>query len=87
VRRRGTLRVRVTSDEAATVKLTARVGSTKVATGTAKLSAAGDKQASLALTRAGRRLAKRSRHLRLAISASARDAAGNAGRAQLSKKL
>jgi plastocyanin len=87
VRRRRALRLTVTSNEAATVKLTARAGRTAIATGTATLTGAGAKQVRLALNAAGRRLAKRSRHLRVALSARASDASGNASSAQLTKKL
>jgi hypothetical protein len=87
VRRRGALRLTVTSDEAATVKLTARAGGKAIGTGTAKLTAARAKQVRLALNAAGRRLAKRSRHLRVALSARASDASGNAANARLTKRI
>jgi plastocyanin len=76
VRRRGTLRVRVKTDEAATVRATAR-GSGTLAKGTAKLSGPGSKTLGLKLTRAGRRVVGRARRVRVTVSARATDAAGN----------
>jgi hypothetical protein len=86
VRKRGALRVRVTSSEAATVKLTARAGGKTIGSGTGSVGA-GEKTVSVKLTAAGRRAVHRARHLRVTISARASDAAGNAAGASLSKKL
>ena len=86
VRKRGALRVRVTSSEAASVKLTAKAGRTTLGAGT--VSAGSTAQVvPVKLGTAGRRAVRRSRHLRVSVSAKASDAAGNAGSAQLSKRL
>src|SRR4051794_13778322 len=86
VRRRGALRVRVTSSEAATVKLTAKASRTTIATAKASVGATA-KTVSVKLTTAGRRTVRRPKHLRIHVSAKAADAAGNAATAQLSKRL
>ena len=77
VRRKRALRVRVTSDEAASIRLTARAKGKKLAAGAGKLARRGSVTVRLRLTRAGKRLVKRSRRLRVSIVATARDAAGN----------
>jgi plastocyanin len=86
VRGRGALRVRVTTSEAATVKLTASAGRATIGSATASVGAAA-KTVSLKLNAAGRRAVRRVKHLRIAVAARASDAAGNAGSAQLSKRL
>jgi plastocyanin len=77
VRRRGRLRVRVTTDEAATVRASAR-GSGTLAKGTAKLRGPVSKTLGLKLTAAGRRVFARSRRVRVTVSARATDGDGNA---------
>ena len=85
VRKRGALRVRVTLDEAATVKLTARSGAKRLGTATAKLS--GTKAISLKLTRAGRSFVKRRRTAAVTLSVRATDGAGNAASSSAKKTL
>jgi plastocyanin len=77
VRRRGRLRVRVRTDEAATVRASAR-GSGTLAKGTAKLRGPVSKALGLKLTAAGRRVFARSRRVRVTVSARATDGDGNA---------
>ena len=78
IQRRRALRVRVQTDEAATVRITARRGRTTLAKGAVKLRDPGSKTVRLKLTRSGRRLVRRSSRLRVSISARAVDAGGNA---------
>jgi plastocyanin len=87
VRRARLLRVRVSVDEPATVRLTARAGRTALGAATVKLGAAGARRVSLKLTAAGARLARRSTHLVVSLSARAADAAGNAATARASRTL
>jgi plastocyanin len=87
VGRRRALRVRVTTDEAATVQMTARAKRKRLATGTAKLSRAGSATVRLKLTKAGRRLVKRSRRLRVSLTGLVTDAAGNSDTLRVSKTL
>ena len=86
VRKRGALRVRVTSSEPASAKLTAKAGRTTIASGSASTGTSAQ-VLSLKLNRAGRRAVRRARHLKVSVSAKATDAAGTAGSAQLSKRL
>jgi plastocyanin len=86
VKRRGALRVRVTSSEAATVTLGARSGKKSIGSGKGSVGTAA-KTVSVKLNAAGRRAVRRAKHLRVAISAKASDAAGNAGSASLSKRI
>jgi plastocyanin len=76
VRRRGRLRVRITTDEAATVRASAR-GSGTLAKGAAKLRGPVSKTLGLKLTPAGRRVFARSRRVRVTVSARATDGDGN----------
>ena len=78
IQRRRALRVRVQTDEAATVRITARRGRTTLASGTVKLRDPGSSTVRLKLTRSGRRLVRRASRLRVSISARAVDAGGNA---------
>jgi plastocyanin len=87
VRRRGRLRVRVKTDEAATVRIAARRGRRRLARGTARLPAAGAKTVRLRLTRAGRRVARRARRVRVTVFARATDAAGNVTRKRVTATL
>lgn len=79
VRKRGSLRVSVSADRAATIGLEARSGKTLLASGSAALSQAGTRNASLKLTAAGRKLVRRSHSL--TVSVSARGTGSSAGAA------
>jgi plastocyanin len=74
VKKRGSLRVRVTTGGAATVRLTAQAKGKAFAKGTAKLAGAGKKTARLKLTRAGRRAVKRAGSIAVAVTAKAKGA-------------
>src|SRR4051812_36588411 len=76
VRRRKALRLHIATDEAVTVGVRARAGKTTFAATTTKVDSGG-KTISLKLTKAGRRLVKRNRSLRLSLTARASDAAHN----------
>ena len=78
VRRRRALRLSVTVDEAASVRIALRAGSTRLGTRTVQLTAAGTRVVSVKLTRAGVRLVRRSSRVRVSITATARDGADNA---------
>jgi hypothetical protein len=75
VRNRGALRLHVSTDEAITIRLSVRRGSTTFAGGLNRV-AAGGANITLKLTKAGRKLARK-RSLRLSLSARASDAAQN----------
>lgn len=87
VRKRGALRVSVTTSEPATVGLTAKSGKTTVASGSTRTAKAGTKTVSLKLTKAGASLLKRSRTVKLSVSGRAADAAGNTSSASASGRL
>ena len=87
VRRRRALRVRVSTDEPVTVGVSARSGSTTLGSATLRLDRAGSKTVTLRLTKAGLRLVRKKRKLRVGLSASAADAAGNASTARASRTL
>ena len=87
IQRRRALPVRVQTDEAATVRITARRGRTTFAKGAAKLRAAGSRTVRLKLTPAGRRLVRQASRVRVSISARAEDAAGNAGTKKVAATL
>lgn len=77
VNRRGALSVRVTTDRAATVQMTARTrGGTVFARGRAKLAGRGSTTAQLPLTRAGRKLVARKKRIPLTVSAAAKSPDG-----------
>jgi plastocyanin len=76
VRRRRALRLHVATDEPITIGLTVRAGRTTFAATTTRIGAEG-KTLSLRLTRAGAKLARRKRSLRLTLTARAADAASN----------
>ena len=78
VARRRALRLAVTVDEAATVRLVLRAGRVRLGTKTVKPGAAGTQKVSVRLTPAGRRLVRRARRVRVSLVATARDAADNA---------
>lgn len=85
VRKRRALRLRLTSDEAATVGITVRSGRTTLASGTQ--SVAGTKTLTLVLTARGRRIVKKARRLKLTVSVLASDAANNRSGAGASRTL
>ena len=87
VARRGALRVSVTVDEAATVRLVLRAGGTTLGGATAKPAKAGTHRVSLKLTKAGARRVRQARRLRLSLSATARDGAGNAATQRKTRTL
>jgi plastocyanin len=87
VRRRGALRTRITVDEAATVKLTARAKRTALGGATVKFTKAGAKAVSLKLTSAGRRAVRRGSRLAISLTMRATDASGHAARAKASATL
>jgi plastocyanin len=78
VRRRRKLRVRISTDEAAKVRITARVRRRTVAKGSANLAGPGSRTVALKLTAAGRRRLRG--RVRVTLSASATDSAGNRSR-------
>lgn len=78
VRSRRSLRVRVTVNRPATVRMKARADGATFAKGTVKLPAAGGKTAKLRLTRAGRKLVSSRKRIRLTVSGSTKNAQGEA---------
>ncbi|MFL5840502.1 MAG: plastocyanin/azurin family copper-binding protein [Thermoleophilaceae bacterium] len=87
VRKRRSLQLAVKTDEAATLAITARAGKTTVATGSAKLTKAGTRKVTVKLTKAGLKLVKSSRNVRIAVAVDATDAAGNSSSASASGRL
>jgi len=87
VRKRRSLQLSVNTNEAATLAITAKSGSTTLATGTSKLNKAGARKVTVKLTKAGLKAAKSSKQLKVAVSAKATDAAGNSSTATASGKL
>lgn len=87
VNRRGALNVRVTTDRAATVQLTARTGRTVFAKGRAKVAKAGASTAQLPLTRAGRRMVERKKRISLTVTAAAKSPDGKPGQAKTKATL
>jgi plastocyanin len=87
VRKRRSLQLAVTTDEAATLAITARSGKTAVATGSARLSKAGTRKLTVKLTKAGLRLVKTPSNVRIVVSVDAKDAAGNSSAATASGRL
>jgi len=79
VRRRGKLRVRIASDEAATVKLTARLKRKVLGSRTLTFDAAGAQRAAVRLTRKGRRALKGRDTVKVKLVARTRDLALNRG--------
>jgi plastocyanin len=71
------LRVVVTSDEAARIRVTARRGGRTIARGSARLPGAGRATVRLRPTAAGKRALRRGRRARAVLTVGARDAAGN----------
>ncbi len=80
VRKRGKLRVRVSSDEPATVELTARLKRKALGTRTVTFDEAGRKSLAIRLTRAGRNALKDKDEAAVKLVAKTRDLALNEGR-------
>jgi plastocyanin len=83
---RKALKVGLTSNEAATFKLTAKVARTVIAKGVVSAKR-GKTGASIALTRAGRRLLAKSHAATVRLTASVSDAAGNRAAASATRRL
>lgn len=79
VLRAGELRTRVTVDEAATVRLRATAGRAgkAIAAGRQRFGARGSKVVAAKLTKAGKRMLKRSKRVRVTVAGRAVDGAGN----------
>jgi plastocyanin len=87
VRRRGALRVSLSSDQPATIGVSARSGKTVVAAGTARLFRTGSSDVALKLTAAGTRLVKRAHALTVSVLARAAGSAASASTAAATKTL
>jgi plastocyanin len=87
IRKRRSLQLSITSSEAAAVKLVAKSGGTVVASGKGNLPDAGTKKVSIKLTKAGLKLVKKSKTVKIAVSTHAVDGAGNASDASASGRL
>jgi plastocyanin len=87
VRKRRSLQVAVTTNEPATVTVTATSGGKVLARGTSKLNKAGTKKLSIKLTKAGLKAAKSKKPVSVAVRADGKDSAGNASSAQASGRL
>jgi plastocyanin len=87
VRKRRSLQVAVTTDEPASVAITARSGNTVLAKGSAKLTKAGTRKLSVKLTKAGLRAAKSKKPVPIKVEVAAKDAAGNASSSTATGRL
>jgi glycerophosphoryl diester phosphodiesterase len=87
VRRRGRLRLRLASDEPATVELIARLRRKVIGRKTVELDEAGAKRVAIPLTRAGRNRLKDKETVRVKLVAKTRDLALNRGRARITAPL
>ena len=91
VRRAGALRVRVSTDEAAQIALTARAGSARqpvvIGRASATFAAASRRTLLVELNRAGRQAVARKGRPRIAVTAVARDPAGNRGEGTVVRRL
>jgi plastocyanin len=87
VRKRRSLQVSVTTDEPATVTVTATSGGKVLAKGTSKLNKPGTKKLSIKLTKAGLKAAKSRKPVSVTVTADGKDSAGNASTAQASGRL
>jgi hypothetical protein len=87
VLKRGSLRVKVNSNEPTRFKLTAKVKSTKVAAGTLTLSKGTSRTGTIRLTAAGKKLLKKAKKVAVKLSALANDAADNKAGATASRTL
>jgi glycerophosphoryl diester phosphodiesterase len=87
VRRRGKLRLRLTSDEPVTAELTARLKRKVLGRRTVELDEAGTGRVTIRLTRAGRKRLKGKETARVKLVAKSRDLALNRGRARATARL
>jgi plastocyanin len=87
VRKRRSLQVSVTTDEPATVTVTATSGKTVLAKGSSKLNKAGAKKLSIKLTKAGLTAAKGKKAVPVSVEVKGKDGAGNASSAEASGRL
>ena len=87
MRQRGALRTRITVNEPATVKVTARAGRKLLGSATVKVSRKGARTVTLKLTAAGRRAVRRGSRLAVTVSAGATDATGNNANAKATRTL
>ena len=87
VRKRRSLQISVTTDEPATLTVSARAGSAVLAKGSAKFTKAATRKLSLKLTKGGLKAAKGSKPVAVAVQVDAKDAAGNASSATASGRL
>jgi plastocyanin len=87
VRKRRSLQVSLTTNEPATVTVTASSGGKVLARGTSKLNKAGTKKLSIKLTKAGLKAAKSKKPVSVTVTADGKDGAGNASSAQASGRL
>jgi hypothetical protein len=86
VLKRGTLLVRLTTDEPSRFKLTAKSGTTTVASGAAVLKGT-KRNAAISLTKAGKKLLKQAKTATIKLTAQVNDAANNKSAATASRKL
>jgi plastocyanin len=86
VLKRKALRLALSSNEESRFKLTAKVGRTVIARGTATVTD-NTRNASIRLTKAGRKLLARSRRVTVKLGAAVNDAAGNTASASATRKL
>jgi plastocyanin len=86
VLKRGTLLVRLTTDEPSRFKLTAKSGKTTVATGSVVVKGT-KRDAAIGLTKAGKKLLKQAKAATVKLSAQVNDAANNKSAATASRKL
>jgi plastocyanin len=87
VRKRRALQISVTVSEAVALKISAKSGSTVVASGSAKVSKASTKKVSVPLTKAGLKLVKKSGTIKIAVTVKATDGAGNKSSASASGRV
>jgi len=87
VRRTRRLPVRVSTDEPATVELTARLGRKRVARRAVELDAPGRKRVVLRINRAGRKAMRGEDRVKVRLVAKTRDIAQNAGTARATARL
>ena len=87
VRKRRSLQVSLTTNEPATVTVTATWGGKVLAKGTSKLNKAGTKKLSIKLTKAGLKAAKSRKPVPVSVTANGKDGAGNTSSAQASGRL
>ena len=87
MRRTRRLPVRVSTDEPATVELTARLGRKRVARRAVELDAPGRKRVVLRINRAGRKAMRGEDRVKVRLVAKTRDIAQNAGTARATARL